>query len=313
MGPSSKLDERWFARDGGRLVLAIPREELVRQGLRQLLVLPIGLGGARLYAEVAEDPVLAWIVGGVLAALGIPLAILGVLGIARAGSRATRSRVVIDGGRIVHDTGTFPASAVTALVVRPQSRWLKFLALDAELRTPPADAPDPFTAPAEGRVRLLAQVPPTAGPELAGIGREIARALGVDLRVEGGVDRQTALGIPPGTLAMLCYLPFQGIFLVASIGVLVARPADPLVRFHARQSLALFAAELGAFAVAFAVLGVALAALGDEAGLVVGLVAVGVVAIGRLGLRIVACLRASKLEPWLVPGLGRWTARWLPR
>jgi uncharacterized membrane protein len=120
--------------------------------------------------------------------------------------------------------------------------------------------------------------------------------------------------IPDNTAAMLCYLPFQGIHLFASLYYLVAARERPFVRFAAKQSLA----QLGMTMLALLVFGVgfgiplALAMDGEKELTPVAIVLIvllsvslGVVAIGNIVAHIVACVRAQGGKLWVMPWL-RW-------
>ena len=112
-------------------------------------------------------------------------------------------------------------------------------------------------------------------------------------------------------LGMLCYLPIQGIWFFASLGMLVFSKL-PLVRFHAKQSLLFGGLQLLTMA-GPVVAAIALTELtGNEsfAQVLVNLASVAFLA--TLALRVVGSVKAWKREWWVCPGLGWLTRRWVP-
>lgn len=300
----------WVRHADGALELQVPRAQLLKQAAAQVLLTPLVAASVGfLLADGVDELGVLLAVTGLLATIGVAW---GALGIARSGGVSAASRVVLDleAGEVRHPEGRVATADVRALVVRQGSALTKWLVLEARLGpTAPAVA-GPYAPPSTRSIVLLGKVPPALGPDLAALARDLGAKLGIEARAEGGVDRAGPLGMTPGTVAMLCYLPVQGIFLVASIGVLVVA-RDPILRFHARQSLVLFAIEL-AVIVAAAVLGATAAVVSPELGVVVmGLLLLGAV-MGRLVVRLIASFKASRLEPFVVPGLRPIVGRWLP-
>ena len=127
--------------------------------------------------------------------------------------------------------------------------------------------------------------------------------------------------IADNTAAMLCYLPFQGIHLVASLYYVFAARERPFVRFAAKQSLLQLAFTFVALFVFGVGFGVPLAISADGERELSGLsivfivllaLSLGAVAIGNVVAHIVACLRAYSGRAWVIPWLSPISARWLP-
>ncbi|MCB9697578.1 MAG: hypothetical protein H6738_12425 [Alphaproteobacteria bacterium] len=285
------------------------------QALLQIFLLPI-LSFLVLLVVVGSAEGSGDVALGMAVVLG-PLTLLGMawgaFGLARSGSVSTATRVEVDlgGGVLRHARGEVPLSRVRSLVLRQGNALQKWLWLGANVGVASEAAEGgPYAPPSGESFGLLTRLPPTLGSEVGELGRALAADLGVELGVEGGVDRGNVLGMTPGTLAMLCYLPFQGIFLVVSVPTSFLSK-DPLVRFHARQSLVLFAVEVVALIVAVGLM-VGVSLVHTEAGIVVGGLALLGVLAARLVVRIVACFKAARMQPFVLPGLSPVVARWLP-
>jgi hypothetical protein len=118
---------------------------------------------------------------------------------------------------------------------------------------------------------------------------------------------QGALGMPPHIAAGLCYLPVQGIFLLASIVMLIGAK-HPAVRFAAKQSLLQLAL---AFVTGIVVVGgtVGIAVTVNEHSpfhvplVVLAIVVVFAFACWHLGAYIYACLAAFRGRVWVMPWL----------
>jgi uncharacterized membrane protein len=301
----------WVTKKGDQWVFAVPRKALLKQAALQGLLLPLLLVlvcfALVLVAEGDPRASLPSVLGcGLLALVGMGQAALGALRSKRLAERSTVT-VALAERQLKHADGVASTDGVLELVVRQANSWQKWLAIDAILAPTATPATGPFAAPSKASSwRLLTRIPPQLGPEAAGTLRELGAALGVPVHVEGGVDRGSVLGMGPGTTAVFCYLPFQGLFLVASVGVLLVS-RDPELRFHARQSLVLFVAELLAF-VGCGVAGGVVALVSTDAGIVVGALLFVAVALLRLVVRIGCCFLAQKVTPFRIPGIGRLVA-----
>jgi uncharacterized Tic20 family protein len=120
----------------------------------------------------------------------------------------------------------------------------------------------------------------------------------------GGVDERTA--------AMLCYLPIQGVFIGASLYYVLKKDTRPLVRFSARQSLCQTALALLLVPLICGLFGVPVALLSDGPVRVVAIVllvvALVVFVVWNLWAHILACSRAYKKIPWVMPAPPRGAA-----
>jgi uncharacterized membrane protein len=152
------------------------------------------------------------------------------------------------------------------------------------------------------------------GACLADPGYRRADAIGVD--VPEGASRVDAMGLTPNTAAMLCYLPIQGIFLVASIYYAITARDRPFVRFAALQSLVQVAASSGVLIVIVVSAGAPIALLDDGPTRVVAIVLLVVLLVGflvwNLGAHIYAASQAHKGKVWVMPWLRPIVQRWAP-
>ncbi len=106
-------------------------------------------------------------------------------------------------------------------------------------------------------------------------------------------------------------MPFQGIWLLASLYYLVKGKDRPFVRSSAIQSLVLFGLTRLGYAFFGVVFG-GLSALTEHPAAIVGLVGgICVVAFSNRAIRAVGCFKALTGKPWVAPGLRRVTRRWL--
>ncbi len=121
--------------------------------------------------------------------------------------------------------------------------------------------------------------------------------------------------IPDNTAAMLCYLPIQGIHIIASFYYLFAARDRPFVRFAAKQSLMQLGLTLVALIACGVGFGVPLAMMDVDGPkrltvtavvlIVLLALSLGVIAIGNIVAHIVACVRAQSGKLWVMPWLRR--------
>ncbi len=284
----------WITREGSLWTFQLPVAEVRRRGLTNLLLVPLLCGLLTLILTLTFGPGSEWVVVplcglGALAGVGQGLRLLLTT---QARSLETRVRYDLEANEL--DGLALPP--VQRVVVLQPSAWIKFL----ELRL----------VTSAGEHALVKKIGPKRGAEVLVVAQELAGQLGVPAEDVGGVAQVGALGLTDKHSAMACYFPVQGIFLFASAFFLVFGER-PTVRFHAIQSLTVFALFLLALGVVVGVGGGLM--LVDEglgaAALVLGLLGV---ALPRLGLRFLLCWKAWKQETWIVPGLGFWMRRWLP-
>lgn len=149
------------------------------------------------------------------------------------------------------------------------------------------------------------------GADAAALVRHLSGLLGLP----AAIPASPAPSVDDRTAAMLCYLPIQGIHLVASLYYLFSARERPFVHFAARQSLAQVAVTLGGLVVSLLGLGLPLALVaGGERSLPVGgvvltvllVVALSALAIANLVAHGIAAVRAYRGEVWVIPWLRRW-------
>lgn len=121
--------------------------------------------------------------------------------------------------------------------------------------------------------------------------------------------------INDNTAAMLCYLPVQGIHLIASLYYLVTAHDRPYVRFAAKQSLTQTGVMFASLLVFGCTFGVPLSLVDDSLKVVFGVllgVSLGVVAIANIVAHVIACVRAQSGKLWVIPWLRPIVTKWLP-
>ena len=319
--------------EGDILRLQTPSRFWLMRGLVLLLVVPallmllVGLLALLELLDTGEPGPLTFGSAVVLGLLCLPSAAVGAVHLLRAGPRSAASRVEIDlAARQIRPTegAAVPLDRVRSLVLHKPQPLLKWLAIEAEVGEPVAETGNPYQPPRGSRLRLLGEISEFDSGRAFRFTEELAGRLGVPAE-----DRSPSLlggggasGKGKGRLGhALAYLPFQGIFLIASIFLLVARRDDPVARFHAKQSLVMFPLEMlaifGAFALSmpFLFLGELTGSGSNEphpVGIAIVLVLVIGVALGRLGLRLMAMSKAWRGEAWVIPIVGLISRRWKP-
>lgn len=147
---------------------------------------------------------------------------------------------------------------------------------------------------------LLGADPPTPSPSLAG---------------------PLALSSDDRTSAMLCYLPFQGVNLMASLWFVFQAKNKPFVQFAAKQSLSQMGTTAVGVVAVSVLFGVPLAVVASgETHLSIAstilIVALGIsllaIAIANFGACITACVRAYRGQVWVIPWLRPIVTKWLP-
>jgi len=212
---------------------------------------------------------------------------------------------------------------VASLSLRKPNAMLKWMNIEADLHAAtPHDDPSPYRAPRHNAVVLVQRIneleaePARKLMETLGSRLDLPTADRSSSLLGGGGASGTARGRGAHAAA---YVPVQGIFLLASIFLLIARRGDPRAMFHARQSMLLLAFEV-AWVVGVVAIGVPLMLLseltGGEGPHPVGIVFIVVGMLPflfmRIGFRFYGAWRAWKGDAWLVPVVGRISRRWLP-
>lgn len=277
------------------LVLALPALLL---GLAVLVGLQIGLQDgdalwAILFVGAAAGSAACLVAGGVMLAL--------------AGFLSRRSHVVLDlSRRRLRPSPSGPELSwdeVAAVAVVHPAPLLKWWRLQARTR--------------DGRViPLRRRLPPAAADEAEALAEWCGELLGVPVEVPAELGDQDALGLSGRWAAVLCYLPLQGIFLIASLYALATGRDRPFVRFCAKQSLAHFVASVVVMLLCLALGAPPLALAGSPVGRGVAAGWLALLLVGFLvwnvGARIVACVRAWRGQVWVMPWLAPLVRSWAP-
>ena len=145
----------------------------------------------------------------------------------------------------------------------------------------------------------------------------LGAALALPVEVDPRLSDADPLGLSENTAALLCYLPIQGIFLIASIYYVTRGDRRPLVRFSARQSLCQFAFALVVLMPLLILFGVPVALLEDGppriAAIVLLVAGLSAFWLWNIAAHVIACYRAYRGVLWVMPWLRPFVSRWLPR
>ncbi len=294
----------------GGLVLSNPPRDWIIQGLLVALLLPVAVVLLGVLAALAlglrSDQTVAWAILGGLVGLGCLVSLaFGGVDVLLAGGRSRRSRVELDGS-----TGTAtrggrtvlgPGEALRVRVHKP-SALLKWWGISVDRLD-------------GGAVLLLGKLPPSRNRAIRAAAERVAETLGVDAEIPAALTATGYLGLSPQGAGALCYLPFQGIFLLASVWFALTSK-DTFVRFCARQSLLQFALAMGLLVPILGCSGLLGLLLTDRVHPAVVMVPLALLLVAyqawRIVTRIVACWRAYHGKAWVIPWLGRVSRRWLP-
>ncbi|MEZ4370855.1 MAG: hypothetical protein R3B07_08515 [Polyangiaceae bacterium] len=320
-----ELETAW---EDGALVLRRPPRAYRRRGVIALALSPlvlVVLVPTLVWFDDVEDPTIGLLLG--LCCLALPASLLaGVVQLTFASTLSARTRWVLrraqapDGNTEVLATGRRGALTHRLTSAHRASADVKGMLGD----TYQLLLYDPW-----GRQvgSLSEPIHQTFRAELDAATLEVNRLLGHATQATGSADGPGApaalpqLGNAQGTttpgersLAMLCYLPVQGIFLIVSLGCLVASRSQ-YARSAAKQSLLQFVFSLCVLTCVLVVLGVPTALLDDASP--IKLVFAGVLALAlfsylawNLGAHIYACIRFYQGRPWVMPWLRPVARRW---
>ena len=275
--------------------LQVPRRDFVFQGVLIAVLLPVlWLLVCALAPVGLEVHVPGLVLAGIACAgVGISTA-LGLGKVAMAGRHSERTRAHVGEGRVVIAGGEVVSfEAIKSLRVGQPNPFVKWVGILAKTD--------------QREVVLFSRVPPARGAELSAIAKWLGEAIGVpvDVAVAG-----TGLGMRPDKLRAVCFVPFQGIWLLFSIAsLLVAK--DVRVRTAAKQSLTFYIGTGVLLVVVAAPLGIGAAVAGEgtlQVVFLVGLIAVlGFGSLLRIGLGCAAAVQAYRGREWALPGTG-WLA-----
>lgn len=228
---SAALVGRWIEHDGpDETLLRTPASAWWIQGLLLVFALPpsllllLGLLGA---LGTGGDPVGTGIFVGLALLISVPSAAAGVWMVAVSGARSDRSEVAVDwsGRRLLpRDRAPVGFDAVESLEVVQPSSLLKWRVLQARV---------PGAAP----VVLAQRLTPRLFAEARALSEPLAARMGLPLDLPADVRSGDLVGLNDRHAAAFCYVPLQGIFLVASLWYVFQARERPFVRFAAIQSL----------------------------------------------------------------------------
>ncbi len=294
--------DAYLRQDGDDVVLSVPLRDLRMQALLIIFLLPVAWLGIGFLVALGTGEEAGVVVGGALACLATAastMAGLVMLLLAPRKARASIVRLRADRSFLLAGGAVLPAGQVQALRVGQPNPLMKWIGLIA--RTPTGDR------------TIIGRLPPSKGAMVTALGEYVGQAL--DMPVDTGAAR-TGLGMSPQATAAFCYIPLQGLWLIASLFCLVLAK-DPQVRFAARQSLAYYTLTgLGLVLVLVPFLPfLALSSPDDRLQPLLAVVLVlvlGGLALLRLGVGVLATWKAWKGESWVIPGLGWLSRRWLP-
>ena len=296
------MTPRYLEDHGDHLILRPCAEDhLARGALLAFVAAPLALAAAMLGAAIAAgDDGLALAIGwGVGALLGAALAVTGLVTMLGAQRRELRGFVRLDlAERLLERRGRAPEvlRAIAAVAVRRVWSGWRIELVHADQR----------------RTELL-RVPRGEGHALAESAEHLADALGVTADVPSSAHAARPL-LPrdPRVAAALAYVPIEGAFVAASTWYLMTS-RDPFVRFHAKQSLALLGLSAIAAVALLGCCGLPMALLMPRALWPVGLARpLALLLVVRIGVRVVAALRAHRGAVWIMPWLAPLARRWAP-
>jgi hypothetical protein len=289
----------WFVEDSAeRTILRTPASSWWVQGLLLIFLLPallIFIGVLIAALEGGGDPLAFAIFGGGAALLSVPCVLWGLVLVALSGSRSRDSEVVLD-----WTTGTLTAAdallinldRVQSLRVHQPNPLMKWRVLDLVL-----DEGEPIVLMQRLTTRRCRGIADAVAPMRARLG---------DVPFDLPADAATgdAVGLGDRHAALACYLPFQGIFLMASLWYVFQAKERPFVRFAAIQSLMQFVLTttmIGGLVAGSVGLSMAKEQIGQPA-LVIALVGVwGLFFLFHMGSRIVASVASYRGRPIVFP------------
>jgi len=289
---------------GHEIELRVPAWHWAWRGLLVALALPPLIVLLALLVSLDDEGVAAPSV--VLAGLaglafvsGVLLALLSPLL-----SRRTLTRIDFAQGVLTTARSPYPVELGTLAglyLARPSKLGVFF-----ELRARRLGAPD---------VRLLGPLVPKHSHDATALASWLGARLNVPVDVSG-VDAPAVSSTSDQLAGVLCYLPIQGVFLIASLYYLFAARRRPFVRFCAIQSLSQFGFSLLVLTLILLALGLPLG-LSDPSPLQTLLIvllagSLGLFWLWNFGAHAYACWAAYKGRLWVMPWLGFWVRRFLP-
>lgn len=295
---------RYLEDHGDRIVLRPCAEDaLARGGQLAFIAAPLVIVTASVAAWIVADGdglafLAGWSTGALVAGI---LALIGIVKMVGARRGAERGAVRIDlAERIVERPGR-PLEVLRGVtVVRVRARRALRFALEL--------------VHDDGHLSELITAPRAQGRALTDAAEHLADALGVSAEAPRSARKARPL-VPrdPRIAAALCNVPIDGFFVAACVWFLMTS-TDPFVRFHAKQSLALFGLSaitallmMGCCSAPFALL------VPDDFGVSAFVCPLVAFAGARVVVRTVAAMRAHRGIVWIQPWLAPLARRWAPR
>ncbi|MEZ4222115.1 MAG: hypothetical protein R3B13_14365 [Polyangiaceae bacterium] len=220
---------------------------------------------------------------------------------------SARTRVEIDlaSRQIVtrRHASPIPLSSVASVDLKRSSRATAFWHIEARRHDGPA-------------VVLLGPLAQSQLRDAAALTNWLSQTLAVPGTTADPSPPLFALGAGDNTAGMLCYLPVQGIFLLASLYYLLTAKRRPFVYFCAVQSLSQFVFSFMLLVAVLVVLGVPVA-LAEGSPLQLPLAVALAAALTlfwfwNFGTHAYACFAAYKQRLWVMPWLRFWVRRFHP-
>jgi uncharacterized membrane protein len=246
------------------------------------------------------DPVGTGIFAGLSLLISVPSAVGGVWMVVVSGSRSDRSEVAVDwSGRqlVPRDRPPVGFDDVEGLEIVQPNALLKWRVLQARVC---GGAP----------VVLAERLTPRLFGEARAFAEPLASRMGSPLDLPDDVRSGDLVGLNDRHAAAFCYVPLQGIFIVASLWYVFQAKERPFVRYAAIQSLLQVAASTVLLVVCIGLTAGVVAGL-DAAGSEPALSAVVLVPLWlavlafHLGSRVWATVQAVRgratLFPWFIP------------
>lgn len=222
---------RWVVSDDdAETVLQTPASAWWVQGLLLVFVVPpllLVLLTGLAFLQGGDDPVAYLVFDGIGVLLSVPCVVAGVWTVAVAGSRSAASRVTIDwSARTLTSAegAELSLDAVTGITIRQPNTMLKWRVLEA-------------TRDDGDAVVLARRVSPSRFAVARALAAELGGRVGVPVELPADVQTGDLVGLNDKHAAAFCYVPFHGIFILASLWYLFQAKERPFVRFAAVQSL----------------------------------------------------------------------------
>ena len=238
--------------------------------------------------------------GGFSFVAGLTLAMLSPLLSARTRTALDFADATFTSARLPHPV---PVAQISSIALAQTSTLSSFIEIRA-LRS------------GQRPVRILGPLMPKHAGEAAELADFLARRLNVPVDLGRQAAPAGDTGGSDRLAGALCYLPIQGVFILASLYYLFAAKQRPFVRFCAIQSSSQFVFSILVLGVVLIALGVPVAMTGPSPAQTALIVLLALALTGfwlwNLATHVFACWSAYKGRLWVMPWLGFWVRRFLP-